>query len=492
MTLFVAVFACSAGIIAYEVRQTQQESERLALLLEPAAQQIREATIAQMRASAHLTEYVLLARPEAFSGLTEDLQGSTQILAALASTTQQGVDISAPLQAAITTQENWIQTDVRPTLAAMAAKDEVLAVSLTTSPGSAQTYSAMIAASSALATVLDDKRNLLASQQVNLIRLLTVSLIVTSLLGLLLLGVTVWGTRSWILAPLLGLRADLQRTRLQRTSPIAVRGPQEFQDAMRDAEDLRRDLVSQIDETVSARDGLRQQAPLAFTIEGHLKRTASIAINGLDGFGTVRGSAGVVTGDWWDVFPCSQAEIGFVIADVVGHGERAAVLAMQIQAVLRSALIFGYQPAEACAQAVNALEQPSEFVTAIVGSINTEMHTMTFANAGHPPALHQHVDSIQRCLPTGPLISKLGGRWRNETFGWHFGDTLIAFTDGLTESLDYQGQELGVSGVEKLLSTRSGSAGSAEEIVGDLLAAARSTAPQWGRDDITCLVLRQQ
>lgn len=476
-------------MIAGEIREAQQEGEQLADLLEPDLQQAREVTLAQSRASDHLSDYVLLSQPRALADVNRDLTTASELLDALATIPSSDVDINAPLTNAVAAQSQWIQTDLEPTLIAMTAGQQQRAAAITSSPQAARAFANMIATSTQLATSLDAQRTLLANQQTNLIRLLMVTLLTAALLGLAIFIITVWGTKTWIVNPLLGFRNDLQRTRLQPTSPITVRGPDEFRDVMRDAEDLRRELVAQIDETASAYEGLRQQAPLALTIATHLKRTQALTFPNLEGYGTVQSSDGVVTGDWWDVFACGASGIGFVVGDVVGHGERAAVLALQMQAVLRSAIRSGSELPEACMQAVDAMEQPYEFFTAIIGVIDAPRGLITIVNAGHPPVFHLTSTGIRQYLPSGPLISKLGGHWQVISFPWQTGDALVAVTDGLTESRNTNGEELDSSGVEHLLreapKTRSAAA-----IAGYLLAAARGTSPEWGRDDVTCLVLR--
>jgi hypothetical protein len=486
---FVAVFIASAWIIATEVRQAQYETKELAALLDPVVQRAREATLAQSRASAHLTDYVLGTRSSALADVSRDLNTATQVFDALGSIDSSDVDIKTPLADAITAQGRWIQADLEPTVQAMGKDDQQQAARITTSQESARTYATMIAASSQLAATLDAERMRLANQQNDLIRLLTITLTSTGILGVLALIILAWGTRTWIMNPLLAFRTELQRTRSQPTSPITVRGPSEFRDVMHDAEAMRRALITQIDETAAAYSGLQQQAPLALSIATHLKRTQSITFPGLDVYGTVRSAEGVVTGDWWDVFACGKDRIGFVIGDVVGHGERAAVLAIQMQAVFRSSICAGHTLAEACHQAVNALTNPADVLTTLTGIVDIGNEVITIVNAGHPAAFHLTSNGIQHFPPSGPLISKLGGQWRESTFPWHVGDVIVAFTDGLTEARNVHGEELQVAGVESLL-LGARETSSAKEITEQLLAAARRTAPEWGRDDVTCLVLR--
>jgi serine phosphatase RsbU (regulator of sigma subunit) len=476
-------------VVAGEIREAQRESEQLADLLEPGRQQAREVTLAQSRASDHLSDYVLLAQPSALADVSRDLATASAILDALATLSSSDVDINTPLTNAIAAQSRWIQTDLEPTLIAMTASQQQRAAAITSSPEAARAFANMIATSTQLATSLDSQRTLLANQQTDLIRLLIGTLISAAVLGITMMIITVWGTKAWIVNPLLGFRNDLQRTRRQPTSPITVHGPDEFRGVMRDAEELRRELVAQIDETASAYEGLRQQAPLALTIATHLKRTQALTFPGLEGYGTVQSSDGVVTGDWWDVFACGEGGIGFVVGDVVGHGERAAVLALQMQVVLRSALRSGSALPDACVQAVDAIEQPYEFFTAIIGVIDATRDLITIVNAGHPPVFHLTSMGIRQYLPSGPLISKLGGRWQAISFPWQPGDALVAVTDGLTESRTIHGEELDSSGVEHLL-REAPKTRSATEIAEYLLAAARGTSPDWGRDDVTCLVLR--
>jgi serine phosphatase RsbU (regulator of sigma subunit) len=252
---------------------------------------------------------------------------------------------------------------------------------------------------------------------------------------------------------------------------------------MNDAEHMRRALVASEDSAEAARTGLEQQAPLATALAQHFPRSRSKIINGIEVCGDTHSLEGVVAGDWWDVFTCPGGGVGFVIGDVAGHGDRAAIVAVQMQAVLRGAITSGASPAAALHLASCAVPSGPTFFTAIVGVIHKDHTTLTVANAGHPSAIHLHGNELHPFTPSGPLVSALGGTWQDTTHSWQTGDRLMCITDGLAAC----DREMGIAHV--LLNQPENS--TVVDQVSAAMAALRDTTPAWSEDDVTMVMLRQ-
>jgi sigma-B regulation protein RsbU (phosphoserine phosphatase) len=77
------------------------------------------------------------------------------------------------------------------------------------------------------------------------------------------------------------------------------------------------------------------------------------------------------------------------------------------------------------------------FASLFVGVLNPETGRMAYVNGGHEPALIITDTQIrQRLIATGPVVGAMpNSRFEVETTVIHPGETLVAYTDGLTEAL---------------------------------------------------------
>ena len=92
------------------------------------------------------------------------------------------------------------------------------------------------------------------------------------------------------------------------------------------------------------------------------------------------------------------------------------------------------------------------------------------------------------CEPTGPLLSALGGEWEVRTRFFAAGDVVLAFTDGLVESRNAEGEELEAAAVGQFIRAMDGPVReNPGEMITRLLAQVRHRAADWRRDDITVI-----
>jgi len=245
--------------------------------------------------------------------------------------------------------------------------------------------------------------------------------------------------------------------------------------------------VHEIDEAESARQGLVQDAPLVAAMQAELAAHAAPAVAGLAVAGSSQSAEGVVAGDWWDCVSRPDGALALVVADVSGHGPHASVTAVRVRSVLRSALRSGLGLEQAVAMAADSCAEDEHFVTAILLELDPDAGTLTWCNAGHHPAIVVTRDKdADLCEPTGPLISSLGGQWSVRSRAFARGDVVVAFTDGLVESRNADGDELEASKVAQFI--RGVDAPVREqpsELIARLLAQVRHRAADWRRDDVT-------
>ena len=155
--------------------------------------------------------------------------------------------------------------------------------------------------------------------------------------------------------------------------------------------------------------------------------------------------AGEVGGDILDLV-ASGDDWYFVLADISGKGVAAALLSAYVHAVFRSLIPFGL-PIEEVVRRASALlcasTLPAQYATLVFGVLTSDGDVVV-ANAGHPPpfVVGQHRQAL--VVPTGTAA----GLFCDSEFGstrlrLNPGETLVLYTDGVTEAFDDAGHEYG-------------------------------------------------
>jgi sigma-B regulation protein RsbU (phosphoserine phosphatase) len=146
-----------------------------------------------------------------------------------------------------------------------------------------------------------------------------------------------------------------------------------------------------------------------------------------------------VGGDYFDVFPMSEDRTAFVIADVAGKGIGAALLTTMLQGAL-TGMTLGADPVRVFHHINDFLCQHSDvgrYATMFFGMLDRQGH-LDYINAGHPSPLllRRGITSeifTQGSFPVGliPEAKYVAVRVELEP-----GDTLVLFSDGVTEAAD--------------------------------------------------------
>lgn len=151
-------------------------------------------------------------------------------------------------------------------------------------------------------------------------------------------------------------------------------------------------------------------------------------------------------GDFYDLFPIDARRFGFFLGDVCGKGPRAAAVTSLTRYTLRAAALHDPDPVAALTTLNHVLHQQytggdPRYCTAILGLLEPDPATGTvavrLAAGGHPPALVLRADGTADFLPTpgGLLIGVLpAAQFTAATTVLAPGDTLLLYTDGLTEA----------------------------------------------------------
>lgn len=146
-----------------------------------------------------------------------------------------------------------------------------------------------------------------------------------------------------------------------------------------------------------------------------------------------------VGGDFYDVFRMGDGKIGIAIGDVSGKGLQAAVQMAMAKYSLRSRAYESDRPSTVMEQVNKALVQDmgdESFVTIFAGVLDPKAMTVTYANAGHSPAILWKAAERQAVLldSTGPVVGIMDDMtYQDETVQLQPGDELLLGTDGLFE-----------------------------------------------------------
>ena len=457
--------------------------------LSPATDATAGLSLAQADASGSLSDFIMLERPRSLAGYRDSIAQATSLLDQLdAAIPDDEIELMSLLASARVSQDAWVATDAEPSIAAMVAGQQAKAVRITNAKAAWTAYDAMTAASTDLAKAVNRARNEAADAVRGFTAFLGLTLLVVGVLVLLGLLAFVLGVQQWVLTPLRLLRGDLQKAAREagHQSPIRPVGPPELRDVSGDAELLRRGLVSEIDEARAAREGLAQDAPLVAAMAAELTAPA-VVVPGVNVAGVSTSAEGVMAGDWWDQVARPDGTLAIVVADVSGHGPEASVTAVRVRSVLRAGLESGLPLETVVEMGAASCADDTHFVTGILLVVDPVGGTVSWLNAGHHPAILVTEDKeASLCEPTGPLISSLGGAWTVRSRYFRPGDVLVAFTDGLVESRNADGDELESSMVSQFIRgldlwVRQ----DPDELIARLLGQVRHRAADWRRDDVT-------
>ncbi len=257
--------------------------------------------------------------------------------------------------------------------------------------------------------------------------------------------------------------------------------------------------VKQGREEAIARERIEKELETARVIQERLLPHSMPDLAGFEISGTSRPSH-EVGGDYFDFLDLAQGNLGVAIADVAGKGIPAALLMANLQASLRTQ---AQEPGNvsAVASRLNALlvknTDERTFVTFFYGILDRAKATFTYTNAGHnPPLLLRSNGKLDRLEAGGLLLGFLAEQpYSQATVPLDPGDVLVLFTDGITEAIDPQAENLESKyfGEERLLETIRVNAGRAVlDIQAAILeAVAGHTRGSAQSDDITLVVIKR-
>jgi phosphoserine phosphatase RsbU/P len=204
-----------------------------------------------------------------------------------------------------------------------------------------------------------------------------------------------------------------------------------------------------------------------------------------------------IGGDYYDYINLPGNRLAITIGDVSGKGVPAALLMARLSAAARSCLASEPNVAEAVRQLSAMLtraETSDRFVTFVVVVLNLETWQMNLVIAGHPPPLRRRpgaadVPYLGEDILSLPL-AVADRPYKELAVALEPGDTLVLYTDGVTEARDPQGDLYGVGRLrEAVANSPDNVAGLGEAILADVQQFA-GERPQ--ADDLTLVCFRRR
>lgn len=203
----------------------------------------------------------------------------------------------------------------------------------------------------------------------------------------------------------------------------------------------------------------------------------------------------IMAGDFFDFWLVDDDTLALVMADVSGKGVPAAMFMAVARTILRNSSEPGRGPAELLKQINDVIVGQNEtemFVTVVYAHYRISTGSLRFANGGHClPIIVRASGSVEILGPTtGPLVGVLPDIDFDEALAALApGDTLLLYTDGVTEAADATGRMLGEPGLTELLKRRR--CVSPEDLCLTVLEAVNRYRSSPNQDDVTLLALKR-
>ena len=247
------------------------------------------------------------------------------------------------------------------------------------------------------------------------------------------------------------------RTAMNRGAFDFVTKPIDFDDLKVTIDRTRRNLI-EWREALASRDKL---VALQNELDVASKMQQSILPTELPGTSDYQIAASMlparsVGGDFFDFVNLEDGHIGVSIADVSDKGVPAALFMMSSRTLLKGAAIGGSGPGEVLHEVNNLLEEDNEsamFVTVLYAEYDPVTGDLNYANGGHNAPVIFHEDGSSTLLPLtdGVALGLMPGLDYNQnTVTLSRGDTLVLYTDGVTEAMNEADEEFGLERLREL------------------------------------------
>ena len=287
------------------------------------------------------------------------------------------------------------------------------------------------------------------------------------------------------------------RTAMNRGAFDFITKPLDFDDLRVTIDRTLRHLV-EWREAVSARDklvSLQNELDVANKMQQSILPTDFPVNRYLGTYGNME-PARNVGGDFFDIIRLEDGRIGLAIADVSDKGVPAALFMMACRTLLKGAAIGSHSPGEALGMVNDLIQERNEagmFVTLFYAVYDPSSGKLTYANGGHDSPLILHTDGSSVRIPAtdGIALGVMPGlEYNQNSVTLSPSDTLVLYTDGVTEAMNAQDEQFGMERLTQIF--KNGPPMDPKDVAQVVFDAVKEFAgdtPQ--SDDITCLILHR-
>jgi len=199
-----------------------------------------------------------------------------------------------------------------------------------------------------------------------------------------------------------------------------------------------------------------------------------------------------VAGDFYEFVPVDGKQVGFLVADVTGHGVPAALIAAMIKVAMQSVVPSAHDPREVLRGLNRVLfrQVRDQFVSAAYLWLDTENRKALYSAAGHPPLLRWREGKLERIESNGLLFGVAPDPdYPVRDLPIYSGDRLLLYTDGVIEPENASGESFGECKLEEVV--RNHQSRSPSDLSDQLLTEIRLWQPASlaQQDDITLIIV---
>jgi sigma-B regulation protein RsbU (phosphoserine phosphatase) len=199
-----------------------------------------------------------------------------------------------------------------------------------------------------------------------------------------------------------------------------------------------------------------------------------------------------VGGDYYDFLELRPGRLALVLADIAGKGISGALLMANLQANLRSQYAVALDDLPRLLKSVNQLfyenSSDSSYATLFFGDYDDSSRRLRYVNCGHlPPLLLRADGQLERLTATNTVLG-LFEKWECSVAEVQLaaGDTLLLYTDGVTEAENPEGQEFGESRIAETLRAHRNLP--VDSLLETIVATAQKFSGHEQADDITLVI----
>lgn len=252
-------------------------------------------------------------------------------------------------------------------------------------------------------------------------------------------------------------------------------------------------VLAAIRKQADSERGRRSELEIAATVQQKLFPRAARQLRTIDYAGHCVAARGV-GGDYYDFLDLGDGSLGFVLADVSGKGVPAALLMANLQACFRTQAASGVLGPAELLEAVHKHFYSStgsdRFATLFFGSYDDHTRQMRYVNCGHcAPLLLRANGELIKLEPTATMLGAFED-WScgEEEVSLEPGDTLLLYSDGVTEAADATDDDFGEDRLVRTL--RESGASTAGDLVREIVKVVSVFSEASLGDDITVVTIR--